>query len=97
MYLRSDALRRRGIALWEALGPENNRVLRAWGREGVMARTAAESQGLLELRQQYCEEKKCLECAIGKGLLGEDSWPPMELGEEAWTDWNGTDEDEPLW
>lgn len=96
MYLRSEALQRRGLALWQALAPENNRVLRAWAREGVTAQSAATSQALITLRQQYCDEKKCLECAVGKGLLGADGWMGAELREEAWGDWGGAQEEE-LW
>lgn len=87
MYLRSDAHRNRGLALWKALEPENNRILRAWAKEGIEVKTAGGSQALIELRQQYCDEKKCLDCRVGKGLLGDEAWVATQLGEEAWGDW----------
>ncbi|MGE7774460.1 DUF2851 family protein [Chitinophaga sp. NPDC101104] len=90
-YLKSETLQRRALALWQALGAESNRILRAWAREGVEARSAGESQALIELRQQFCDEKKCLDCRIGKGLLGDEHWLSSELGEEAGWDWGDED------
>lgn len=78
IYLRNEVLQERGLALWQALEPENNRIIRAWAREGVAARSAGASQALITLRQEYCDEKKCLDCRVGKVLLGDDgamAWP----------------------
>ena len=36
---------------------------------GLVAESAAESQALLTLRRDYCEPRRCLECAIGHCLL----------------------------
>jgi hypothetical protein len=50
--------------------PESNAVLTGWMRLGVVNKNAADSQALLELKSGYCDPKKCLDCAIGKVLLG---------------------------
>ena len=63
------ALERRALALLEALPPERNRLLRQWRAVGLVAENAAESQALLTLRREYCEPRRCLECAIGHCLL----------------------------
>ena len=56
--------------LWlEGLKAEGNHILHAWGRLGVVAGDAAGSQGLLELKKEYCNARRCLECAIGRALL----------------------------
>jgi hypothetical protein len=49
---------------------EKNSLLAGWVRLGVSNRHAADSQALLQLKKHYCDPKKCLECAIGKLLLG---------------------------
>jgi len=51
------------------LPPENNTILRGWKALGVTAADAAGSQGLLELKKEYCNARRCLECAIGRALL----------------------------
>lgn len=53
----------------EGLKAERNHVLRAWAAWGVVAGDAAGSQGLLELKKEYCNARRCLECAIGRALL----------------------------
>jgi len=53
----------------EELKAERNQVLRGWTGLGVVAGDAAGSQGLLELKKEYCNARRCLECAIGRALL----------------------------
>jgi len=56
--------------------PENNHVIRSWRELGMTAHTAADTQALLELRKNYCREKKCLDCTIGRHLLTAAPAPP---------------------
>jgi len=53
----------------EALKAERNAVLRGWAEVGVGVGDAAGSQGLLELKKEYCTARRCLECAIGRAVL----------------------------
>ena len=40
-----------------------------WKRIGISVKKAAGSQALIELKKQFCDQRKCLECEIGKELL----------------------------
>lgn len=51
------------------LPSEHNQVIARFHQLGISSKNAADSQALLELRSQYCEEKRCLDCAIGNRLL----------------------------
>jgi hypothetical protein len=51
------------------LNPESNSIISEFENHKVFASDAAESQGLLELHQNYCSKAKCFECRIGKKLL----------------------------
>lgn len=53
--------------------PEKNAIISHWQRLGVSAKTAANSQSLLELKKNYCESRRCLDCAIGQALLRSSS------------------------
>lgn len=53
----------------EKVKAEDNRVMRRWRFLGVNPANAAESQGLLELEQSYCRNKRCLDCAVGRKLI----------------------------
>jgi hypothetical protein len=48
---------------------EKNSILAGWRRLGVVARHAGDSQALLELKREYCGERRCLDCAIGNRWL----------------------------
>lgn len=55
---------------WLSLIPfEKNKVVRGFQRLGCRSANALHSQALIELKQQYCDERKCLECSFGKILL----------------------------
>jgi hypothetical protein len=53
----------------DELPPETNAIVSKWRRIGIGARTAFESQALLELKAGYCGPKRCLKCAAGRSLL----------------------------
>jgi hypothetical protein len=59
----------RSMELLENLPVEQNHVVDDFKQLGVIAKTALESQGLLELKNSYCNHKKCLQCGIGNQLL----------------------------
>ncbi|NSL88129.1 DUF2851 family protein [Chitinophaga sp. Mgbs1] len=58
------------LHLLQQLPPEHNHITRQWAQIGITGDNALESQALLQLKQQYCDEKKCLQCAVGIGILG---------------------------
>ncbi|MGX5817470.1 DUF2851 family protein [Chitinophaga lutea] len=62
--------RERAFRLLGALAPEQNRIIRAWSDAGVQAAHAGDTQALLELKQYYCDAKRCLECQLGTEMIG---------------------------
>jgi len=59
----------KALGILAALPPENNHVVRMWKDMGIEAKNAFDSQGLLELYNNYCCKKKCIDCSIGVRLL----------------------------
>ena len=53
----------------EALPPEKNAIIEGFEGLGVSVTSAFESQALLQLKKEYCEAKKCLQCAVGNHIL----------------------------
>lgn len=49
--------------------PEKNSIIKKWQQIGVSCNSAFDTQALLQLRNQYCSQKKCLDCEIGNYLL----------------------------
>lgn len=57
------------------LPPETNKILTAFEEVGYTAGNAADAQALLQLKRKYCDEKRCLDCAIGASILKRYSAP----------------------
>ncbi|MFI5171401.1 MAG: DUF2851 family protein [Chitinophagales bacterium] len=59
----------RATDILENIEAENNNIIRNWIDLGITPKHAGESQGLLELKNNYCTNKRCLECAMGHRIL----------------------------
>ncbi|HVU54908.1 MAG TPA: DUF2851 family protein [Puia sp.] len=69
--LRNEPEQREKAKVWlRALPAEKNALIQGWTRLGVKCYHAGDSQALLELKKHYCDQKSCLQCAIGKEILG---------------------------
>ena len=66
-------LQDRGLTLLEQLEAEKNVKVNAFANQGLKVRTAAESQALIELKTNFCDNKKCLICSIGANILKRES------------------------
>lgn len=66
---KREALCDRALDLADALPAENNRLTRQWANAGFEAVSSLESQGLIELSESYCKNRKCLNCHIGTKLI----------------------------
>lgn len=52
-----------------SIPPEDNSIIKKWNQLEVNPSSALESQGLIELYNEYCRAKRCLECRFGLQLL----------------------------
>lgn len=52
-------------AMMEQIPPENNHIIRQWKLLGQTIRSAADTQALIHLYQNYCQPHNCLNCDIG--------------------------------
>ncbi len=59
----------KALSLLEKIVPENNRIIRYWKNIGTEVKNAADTQGLIELYNQFCYKKQCLNCNIGAEIL----------------------------
>jgi hypothetical protein len=57
------------IYLLKQVTPEKNAVLDKFISFGIQSKNAFETQSLLQLKNEYCNKSKCLECAVGIELL----------------------------
>jgi len=66
---REEKFCSRSLSLLEKLEAENNSITEKWKAIGIPSKNSYETQALLQLKNEYCSKKRCLECAIGNALL----------------------------
>jgi len=59
----------RALAFLEEIDPETNSVIRDWKASGIETESAFYTQALLQLTDNYCRKRKCLECRIGCKII----------------------------
>ena len=62
-------LQDRSISLLESLKPEKNSIITKWNDLGINASNAFDTQALIQLKNNYCNPKKCLNCQIGNYII----------------------------
>jgi hypothetical protein len=59
----------RAITILQYLPSENNKITREWNLLGYKVTSAFDSQGLIELYNNFCLKRRCLECSIGSSII----------------------------
>lgn len=62
-------IQEKAISLLEKIKAEKNTIISNWGDLNVKAKNAFDTQALIQLKNNYCNEKKCLNCPIGNTLI----------------------------
>ncbi len=57
------------IGLMNEISSEKNSIVAQFLRLKIQSDSAARSQALLQLKKEYCNKQRCLQCVIGKNLL----------------------------
>ena len=69
VYTKEQQYKDKAIDWLGQLSPEVNNITRQWKSHGVSNTNALHSQSLIELKKNYCDVKRCLDCAIGNKIL----------------------------
>lgn len=57
------------VTLLNEIKPERNSIIDKFDSFGIVCNNAFETQALLQLKNEYCNKNRCLDCAIGIELL----------------------------
>ncbi|WP_290701054.1 DUF2851 family protein [Lacinutrix sp.] len=57
------------IQLLHQIASEKNSIVNTFNSLKKVSKSALESQALLQLKTEYCDKNKCLQCAIGNSVL----------------------------
>ena len=64
-----DEIKNRALEFLDTIPSEKNHILREWKRVGIESNSAFYSQALIQLKNSYCNNKKCLDCEIGNQII----------------------------
>ena len=68
-YSDDHAAKEKAIRWLEELETEKNSHTKLYTALGIKPKNAFDSQALLQLKKNYCDLKRCLECAAGNAIL----------------------------
>lgn len=66
---QNASLRLRALDFLEKQRGEMNNIILGWKNLGMPVENALHTQALLQLKNNYCDKKRCLECRIGRKLI----------------------------
>jgi hypothetical protein len=65
----NQELKDKAFALLAEIPAENNVIVSGWKTLNINVENAVDSQALIHLKKNYCDDKKCLRCRIGLKVL----------------------------
>jgi len=77
-HLGSEDVFGKAVELLQNIKGEKNGILNKWENLGLKANSAYASQSIIELNNEYCTQKRCLDCSIGNHLLKENHYSRSE-------------------
>lgn len=69
LHHNDEMYKEKAIKWLEEIPPEINSITKGFQKLGYANKSAFDSQALIQLKNHYCDNKLCLECAIGNSLL----------------------------
>lgn len=68
-YSKNHVYKEKAIQYLEQLSPEVNKITRKFVDLGFSSKSALDSQGLIGLKKEYCDQFRCVRCKIGVNIL----------------------------
>ena len=69
LYHKNEMYKNKALQWLEQVAAEKNNITNAFASLKTENKNAFDSQALIQLKNEYCNKKRCLECAVGNRLL----------------------------
>jgi hypothetical protein len=69
---KEEQIKDKALKWLTELAAEKNTITQKWTAYNVSNNNALESQALIELKNNYCNPRRCLECAVGNAILRQE-------------------------
>ncbi|MEO5906040.1 MAG: DUF2851 family protein, partial [Saprospiraceae bacterium] len=64
-----ESLKTSALSILASLPPEKNAIIKGWKDYEWYAVDAGQTQAMIQLKKQYCDQRRCLHCAVGMRVL----------------------------
>ncbi len=71
IYHDENKYKDKALKWLESTGAEANSITKGFQKLGIENKNSFDSQALIELKNEYCNKKRCLDCAVGNAILKE--------------------------
>lgn len=68
-HIGDENLCERGVYFLEQIKAEKNAITKLFSKQGIPMKSAANSQAVIQLKKEYCDNRKCLYCRVGYQML----------------------------
>lgn len=72
-FRNEEACQMKALRFLEELPAEKNSIISGWNCLGITSSNAGRTQALLQLKNEYCSQKKCLLCSVGNKIISADT------------------------
>lgn len=72
-YHNEQKYKDKALQCLEHVGAEKNMITNGFKQLRIENKNARDSQALIELKNEYCSKKRCLECSVGNAILKQTS------------------------
>jgi hypothetical protein len=69
LYTKDEKYKQKALQWLMQLSPEHNTITAAFENQKIENQSALDSQALIHLKNNYCNKKLCLQCAVGNKLM----------------------------
>ena len=69
LFNKEEDYKNKALEWLEEISAEKNNITNAYTLIGIENNNAFDSQALIQLKNEYCNKKRCLECAVGNRLF----------------------------
>ena len=68
-YHKEEKYKEKAIQWLDVLDAESNTITRGFEGLGLTNKSSFDSQSYIQLKNEYCNNRRCLECAVGNSLI----------------------------
>lgn len=73
-FVQDEKYIERALSILMHIKPEQNQITKGWKTIGFIHQNALHSQALIELKNNYCDLKKCLDCRLSYKILNNTAY-----------------------